>query len=308
MEIKMISKTFALNALQQYKFVVVLSQYNGKILLSRHRDRTTWETQGGHIEAGETPLEAAKRELYEESGAVKFDIKPLCDYWAGDPGINKGTNGMVFVAEIHKLDKLPESEMAEVKEFEYLPDNLTYPQITPVLFDRIGKAGKGLKVSEGQLRNMASLYLMNGKNMLFLYRVGSRVVHNTYIGSAGGHFEMDELNNAKACILRELQEEIGLTKDDLENLKLRYITLRLKNGEVRQNYYFFADLIDADRTLVSNEGKLEWMDTQKLDDIQMPYTAKCVVQHFVKVGKNTDCLYAGISTKEQIDFVELQEF
>lgn len=135
----MISKTFALNTLQQYKYVVVLSQYNGKILLSRHRDRTTWETQGGHIEVGETPLEAAKRELYEESGAVDFDMKPLCDYWAGDPNTTKGANGMVFVAEIHKLGELPQSEMAEVREFEYLPDNLTYPQITPVLFDRIGK-------------------------------------------------------------------------------------------------------------------------------------------------------------------------
>ena len=25
---------------------------------------------------------AAKRELYEESGAVDFEIEPLCDYWA----------------------------------------------------------------------------------------------------------------------------------------------------------------------------------------------------------------------------------
>ena len=44
----------------------------------------TWETQGGHIEAGEQPLDAAKRELFEESGAVDFDIQPLCDYWAGE--------------------------------------------------------------------------------------------------------------------------------------------------------------------------------------------------------------------------------
>ena len=304
----MICKTFSINELQQYKYVVVLSQYNGKILLSRHRDRTTWETQGGHIEVGETPLEAAKRELYEESGAVEFTIKPLCDYWAGDPDTREGANGMVFTAEIHKIDTLPESEMAEIKEFEFLPDNLTYQQITPVLFDKIGRSGRGASYPDGQLRNMTSIYLMNGKKMLFLYRVGSRVVNNAYIGSAGGHFEMDELNNAKSCILRELHEEIGLTQDDLENLRLRYITLRLKNGEVRQNYYFFADLKDAKRPLASNEGKLEWMDSEELEAMEMPYTAKCVVQHFVKVGRTTNCLYVGISTRERIDFVELQEF
>lgn len=130
----MTSKTYPLGTLKQYKYVVTLSEYQGKILLSRHRDRTTWETQGGHIEPGETPLEAAKRELYEESGAVEFEIEPLCDYWAGVEGTDDWANGMVFRAVIQKLGPMPESEMAEVKQFDVLPENLTYPQITPGLF------------------------------------------------------------------------------------------------------------------------------------------------------------------------------
>ena len=143
------TKTYALGSLTNYKYVVVLSSYQGKILLSRHRRRNTWETQGGHIEAHEQPLDAAKRELYEEtgfgggewrelyeeSGAVDFDIAPLCDYWAGVEGTSDWANGMVFRATIRRLAPLPESEMAEVRTFDALPDNLTYPQITPVLFD-----------------------------------------------------------------------------------------------------------------------------------------------------------------------------
>lgn len=136
----MTCKTYEINTLQQYKYVVVLSRYNGKILLSRHKNRTTWETQGGHIEKGETPLQAARRELYEESGAAEFDIKPLCDYWAGNPETNQGANGMVFVADIRKLSAIPESEMAEVKEFDALPEHLTYPAITPVLFARLQRS------------------------------------------------------------------------------------------------------------------------------------------------------------------------
>ena len=66
----MITKTYPVGTLPAYKYVVVLSEYQGKILWSRHKKRTTWETQGGKIELGETPLMAAKRELYEESGAV----------------------------------------------------------------------------------------------------------------------------------------------------------------------------------------------------------------------------------------------
>ena len=135
----MISKTFELGSLQQYKYVVVLSEYQGKILLSRHKNRTTWETQGGHIEPGEQPLDAAKRELYEESGAVDYEIAPLCDYWAGVEETNDGANGMVFHAKIHQLGDMPESEMAETKQFDELPANLTYPAITPVLFGYLFK-------------------------------------------------------------------------------------------------------------------------------------------------------------------------
>ena len=125
------SKVVPLNTFPAYKYVVILSRMDGKWLLSRHRERSTWETQGGHIEEGETPLEAARRELYEESGATDYAIRPLCDYWAGD---RQGSAvGVVFLAEIRALGPLPDSVMAEVRAFALLPDCLTYPGITPVL-------------------------------------------------------------------------------------------------------------------------------------------------------------------------------
>lgn len=133
----MICKTAAPGSVRNYKYVVCLSSYEGKILLSRHRNRTTWETQGGRIEPGETPMEAAKRELFEESGALEFGITPVCDYWAEDAsGFSIGF-GMAFRADIRKLGPMPESEMAEVRLFSTLPQNLTYPDITPVLFERL---------------------------------------------------------------------------------------------------------------------------------------------------------------------------
>lgn len=103
-------------------------------MLSRHKARTTWETQGGHVEPGETPLEAAKRELYEESGALRYEICPICDYWAGDEVTGEGATGMVFHASILELGPLPESEMAEICLFDGLTENLTYPAITPELY------------------------------------------------------------------------------------------------------------------------------------------------------------------------------
>ena len=46
---------------------------------------------------------------------------------------------MVFHAEIHALGPMPQSEMAEVRMFDTLPENLTYPQITPELFTYLWK-------------------------------------------------------------------------------------------------------------------------------------------------------------------------
>lgn len=68
----------------------------------------------------------------------------------------------------------------------------------------------------GMLRNMTAIYLLKGDKVLLLFRQGGKVVNNVWTGSAGGHFEEFELNNAKACVLRELNEELHLCENDLE--------------------------------------------------------------------------------------------
>ena len=62
------------------KFAVIVSQSNGKWVFCKHKERDAYEVPGGHREAGESILETAKRELQEETGAIRFDMKPLCVY------------------------------------------------------------------------------------------------------------------------------------------------------------------------------------------------------------------------------------
>ncbi len=125
-------RIYPLGYLGRYKYTVICTSYQGKWVLSKHKNRATWETQGGHIEDGETPLECARRELFEESGIRDADIYPVCDYW----GFNSQacSNGMVFLAVVHALGKLPESEMKEIKLFDTLPNQLTYPHTSPKLY------------------------------------------------------------------------------------------------------------------------------------------------------------------------------
>ena len=157
------------------------------------------------------------------------------------------------------------------------------------------------------LRNMTSLYITGEKGVLCLYRMGSRVANNKYIGSAGGHFEPEELNDPKACVLRELNEELGLTEGDLDGMTLRYITLRRMAGEVRQNYYFFARLKE-ERELTSTEGRLEWVPRDRVPQLEMPVTAKHMLLHYLQEGQFTDLLYGGITQEQGTTFLPMEEF
>lgn len=62
------------------KFAVIVAKANGKWVFCKHKERDTYEIPGGHRENHESILETAKLELQEETGAVNFNIKPICIY------------------------------------------------------------------------------------------------------------------------------------------------------------------------------------------------------------------------------------
>lgn len=158
-----------------------------------------------------------------------------------------------------------------------------------------------------KLRNMTSIYLIREGEILCLYRIGSRVANNRYVGAAGGHFEEEELNDPKACVLREMREELNLAETDVEDLRLRYITHRLVGGEIRQNYYFFGHLKE-ERELVSTEGNLRWVPLAEIPSLEMPVSAKHMILHYLREGRFTDHIYAGITEETGTNFVIMKEF
>jgi 8-oxo-dGTP diphosphatase len=117
-------------------YSVINARFRGKWILVRHNDRVTWEMPGGHIEAGEMPDEAADRELMEETGAREFKIKCVATYSVEKKG--KTGFGRLYLAEVTRLGPIPAiSEIAEIKLFDSLPEELTYPDIQPFLFRKV---------------------------------------------------------------------------------------------------------------------------------------------------------------------------
>ncbi len=160
-----------------------------------------------------------------------------------------------------------------------------------------------------RLRNMTAIYLQREDKLLMLFRQGSKVAGNTWIGSAGGHFEACEMNDPRTCVLRELNEEMTVSEDMLSNLHLRYITFRRAKGEIRVNYYFFADLKnDHEMNFTSNEGILKWFEFDELLQLEMPFSAKFMMKHYLSIGRYNDKIYTGVADGEKVVFTELPEF
>ncbi len=128
------------------KFAVIIARTDGKWVFCKHRERDTYEVPGGHRETGEDIFETAKRELKEETGAIDFEIKPVCMYSVkGKTRVNENiddeTFGMLFIADIVSFEKELHSEMEKVIITENLVDNWTYPLIQPKLIEEAQKRG-----------------------------------------------------------------------------------------------------------------------------------------------------------------------
>lgn len=135
----------------EIKYVVMITEYQHRLMIIRNKQQKLWELPGGKRESGEELIQAASRELYEETGAIRFELSPFGVY------LMNGSYGMMFFARVTELGKLPDYEIEEIRLVEQLPDNLLYGSVYYEMFERWGRVdSRNLNTSIVDYRNFLS--------------------------------------------------------------------------------------------------------------------------------------------------------
>lgn len=119
----------------------VIVYRDGKVLLQKRRDNGCWATHGGCVEVGERVEDAARRELFEETGLVAHDLELLGVFSGEDMRYTYPNGDMVSIVGITYVcsdvsgELRPDSEeVAQLMWFgaDALPEDISGPDRAPM--------------------------------------------------------------------------------------------------------------------------------------------------------------------------------
>jgi len=150
-------------------------------------------------------------------------------------------------------------------------------------------------------RITAGAFLSCGDKVLLLKRGLHKELGPGMWAGIGGHMELDDIKNPraldhlKACY-REVQEETGIIKSDIHNLKLRYIALRKDGNDIRLHYHYFGEVESELPLPECDEGELYWVPKNEIADLPKSTSVREAVDHWLQNPDSEDVYFVAVHT------------
>lgn len=136
-----------------------------------------------------------------------------------------------------------------------------------------------------KMRLLSAALLFNGDDLLMMERSPNRQLSPGSWAAVGGHIEPAEIRDPEAACRREIWEETGFGPEDLLELRLQYILLRLKDDELRQQFFYIGRTARRDYT-DTEEGRLAWIPRAEVLKAErtIPFVYRSLLAHYFEFG------------------------
>lgn len=147
------------------------------------------------------------------------------------------------------------------------------------------------------LRNGVAAFLQNNGKCLLMKRAANRSIAPSVWSGVGGHMEQREINDPLSACYREIEEESGITQENISCLDLLYIVTRRSNAEIRQSYIYFGET-SQNEIIQTDEGVLFWIPEAELLDREYTKTFTAMLEHYIKREPNDRAVYVGVAEND----------
>ena len=129
------------------------------------------------------------------------------------------------------------------------------------------------------LRVMTTAYLFHKGSVLLMERSSQRSFLPGLWSGIGGHVDPTEYGDLRNACLREIEEETGLQSEHVQELVLRYVILRQRKHELRQQFIYFGTTSKTELD-TTDEGTLHWRPLNQVFECRMTDSNRLMLRHY----------------------------
>ena len=136
-------------------------------------------------------------------------------------------------------------------------------------------------------RIVASAFLYHENKVLLLKRGLHKELAPGMWAGIGGHMDMCDIKDPRKLQLmetcyREICEETGINRDNIEDMQLKYTTVRFTGDEIRYLHQFVGRLKSEINPPPCDEGELHWVDKSVALTLPMTPSLKTIYTHWLQ--------------------------